>query len=457
MLLPPIAAVSTPFGKGAIALVRVSGDGCMEIAERVFRARGKIEPRRAVYGELLDPQTAEVIDDGILTFFAAPHSYTGEDSFEFSCHGGTVVTSRVLKAILSAGARMAAPGEFTRRAFAAGKLTLTTAEGIADLIDAKTDEAARLARRAASGALSRRLDGIREQLLALAASLAAVMDYPDEGIEDIGREGLERALASVQKELCALLSTLDTSRAVTEGIPAYIVGKFNVGKSSFFNALIGEERAIVTDIPGTTRDMIEHPLCAGRLLLRLFDTAGLREEADAIEQIGISRTRERLEHESGSIIFALFDISRAPEREDFEEIAYLESVRCRHRVVPILTKTDLAPVFDKSLLAPFGEPICLSVRKGADFTQLFERLEREYIADEEALLRGEVIMNLRQFDCVRRALDAVRSAAGFLNEAQNELCVTLLEEAIGALGEADGREVASLVADEIFKRFCVGK
>ncbi|MBP3686215.1 MAG: tRNA uridine-5-carboxymethylaminomethyl(34) synthesis GTPase MnmE, partial [Clostridia bacterium] len=178
MLLPPIAAVSTPFGKGAIALVRVSGEGCLELARRVFSARAEIRPRYAVYGDVVDPTSGEVIDDGILTFFEGPNSYTGEDSFEITCHGGAVVTARVLKTCLAAGARMAEPGEFTRRAFAAGKLTLTTVEGIADLIDAKTDEAARLSRRAASGALSRKLENVREEILALATSLAAVMDYP---------------------------------------------------------------------------------------------------------------------------------------------------------------------------------------------------------------------------------------------------------------------------------------
>ncbi|MBQ2252942.1 MAG: tRNA uridine-5-carboxymethylaminomethyl(34) synthesis GTPase MnmE [Clostridia bacterium] len=456
MLLPPIAAVSTPFGKGAIALVRVSGEGCLELARRVFSARAEIRPRYAVYGDVVDPTSGEVIDDGILTFFEGPTSYTGEDSFEITCHGGAVVTARVLKACLAAGARMAEPGEFTRRAFAAGKLTLTTAEGIADLIDAKTDEAARLSRRAASGALSRKLENVREEILALATSLAAVMDYPDEGIEDIGREKLETRIGAVKGELSRLMKTLDTSRAVTEGLPAYIVGRFNVGKSSFFNALVGEERAIVTDIPGTTRDMIEYPVSAGRLLLRLFDTAGLRDEADAVEKIGIEKTREKLESSAGSVVFALFDSSEAAQKEDLDGIEYLKTL-CRVRVVPILTKCDLPRAFDETLLSDFGTPFCISVRENCDFSGLFSHLEESYIADEEALLRGEVLMNVRQYDCVRRAFEAMEIASGFLTEEDNDLCITHLEEALGALSEADGREVAGLVADEIFKRFCVGK
>ncbi len=457
MLLPPIAAVSTPFGKGAIALVRVSGEGCLSLAERMFKSKAKPSPRVAVYGEVIDPETREVIDDGLLTFFAGPNSYTGEDSFEITCHGGAVVTARVLRACLDAGARMALPGEFTRRAFAAGKLTLTTAEGIADLIDAKTDEAARLSRRAASGSLSRKFSALEEDILALCTSLAAVMDYPDEGIEDIGREKLSVEISRIAAELSRLMKTLVSSRAVTEGIESYIVGRFNVGKSSFFNALIGEERAIVTDIPGTTRDMIEYPVTAGRLLLRLFDTAGLRDEADTVEQIGIQKTRERLKNASGAVVFALFDSSEEARAEDLEHVEYLRTIKESVRIVPVLTKCDLPRVFDGTLIEEFGEPFCLSVRSECDFAPLFSSLERAYIADEEALLRGEVLMNVRQYDCVRRAHEALLKASEFLTEEDNDLCITLLEEALGALSEADGREVAGLVADEIFKRFCVGK
>lgn len=456
MLLAPIAAVSTPFGKGAIALVRVSGDGCLEIARRIFRTNGEIRPRFAAYGEVVDAESKEVVDDGILTYFAGPNSYTGEDSFEITCHGGAVVTARVLRVCLDAGCRMAQPGEFTRRAFAAGKLSLTQAEGIADLIDARTDEAARLSRRAASGALKQKFDELCEDILALATSLAAVMDYPDEGIEDIGRERLSVQVGAITEKLSRLMKTLDTSRAVTEGIPAYIVGRFNVGKSSFFNALVGEDRAIVTDIPGTTRDILEHPVSAGRLLLRLFDTAGLREEADAIEQIGIAKTRERLERASTALVFALFDSSVAAMQEDLELLSYLKTLSsCR--VIPVLTKCDLPCVFDVSLLDGLGDVQRVSVKESDDFSALFSDLEEAYITDEDALLRGEVLMNVRQYDCVRRAHDAVSRAEGFLTEEDNDLCITFLEEALGALHEVDGREAGDMIASEIFKRFCVGK
>lgn len=456
MLLAPIAAVSTPFGKGAIALVRVSGEGCLEILRRIFRFQGEIRPRYATYGEIVDAKTSEVVDDGIVTFYQGPHSYTGEDSFEITCHGGAVVTARVLRVCLDAGCRMAQPGEFTRRAFAAGKLSLTTAEGIADLIDARTEEAARLSRRAADGVLSRKLDAMQEQILALATRLAAVMDYPDEGIEDIGRARLEADLARVSGDLLRLMKTLDSSRAVTEGIPAYIVGRFNVGKSSFFNALVGEDRAIVTDIPGTTRDLIECPISAGRLLLRLFDTAGLRDEADAVEQIGIAKTRERLEAFSGAVVFALFDSSQKAQAEDLELLDYVKTLT-GVRIFPVLTKCDLPQVFDTCLLSDLGQPFCVSVKEPFDFAPLFSRLEEAYILDEEALLRGEVLMNVRQYDCVKRAYEEVQAASGFLTEEDNDLCITHLEGALVALSEVDGKAVASRVADEIFKRFCVGK
>lgn len=456
MLLPPIAAVSTPFGKGAIALVRVSGEGCLELARRIFVTKGELRARYAAYGEVVEPETGEVVDDGILTFFEGPNSYTGEDSFEITCHGGAVVTARVLRVCLQAGARLAQPGEFTRRAFAAGKLTLSEAEGIADLIDARTDEAARLSRRAASGALSRKLQALTDELLGLATSLAAVMDYPDESIEDIGREGLTNTLSHLLSELGRLMDTLCASRAVTEGIPAYIVGRFNVGKSSFFNAMLGEERAIVTDIPGTTRDLIEYPVSAGRLLLRLIDTAGLREGADTVEQIGIDKTRRLLEEGGGAVVFALFDSSEEAHAEDLEQIAYLKALEGVN-IVPVLTKCDLARCFDARLIEGFGKPFSVSVKGELDFSPIFAFLEERYITDEDALLRGEVLMNVRQYDCVRRAHEAIGKAATFLTEADNDLCITLLEEALGALTEAEGKEVSGMIADEIFKRFCVGK
>ena len=456
--LEPIAAVGTPFGKGALCVVRLSGEGVLEIIERVFEAKsGKLRDRVATYGILRDPVTGETIDDGILTFYKGPRSYTGEDSAEFTGHGGIVVTHAALKAFLDAGARMAKPGEFSQRAFLAGKLSLLRAEGIVDLIDAKTDAAARLARRAADGSLERKLESIAQTLTALCAELCVLIDYPDQSLSDLDEGALRARMNDCAEQLDRLLSTFSASRAVTEGVKTYLVGRPNVGKSSLFNALLGEERAIVTEIPGTTRDLLEYPLCAGRLLLRLTDTAGLRRGADKVEQIGIDRVRDALTGEEGGIVLALFDASLPAQAEDLELIAFLQNLRDHKTVIPVLTKTDLPERFDETLLAGFTKPERMSLLERPDFSELFARLERAYIEDENALLRGEVLMNLRQYDCVRRAKAAMDESKLHFTEAENDVCVTLLEEAIGELREADGREVGEAVAQEIFKRFCVGK
>ena len=453
-----VSAISTPFGKGALSVVRLSGAGAKEIVSRVFVPKGAgIADRRATYGEVCDPKTKEPIDDGILTFYEGPRSYTGEDSAEFCGHGGIVVTGNVLKAFLDAGARMARPGEFSRRAFLAGKLSLLRAEGIVDLIDAKTDAAARLARKAANGALEEKIDSVAQTLTELCAALGVLIDYPDQTLSDLDGDKLAINLAKCEEILKKLLASFSGARAVTEGVKTYLVGRPNVGKSSLFNALLGEERAIVTEIPGTTRDLLEYPLCAGKLLLRLTDTAGLRESADKVEQIGVDRVKEALNQSSGAIVLALFDLSEEACNEDRELVAFLETLREKHIVIPILTKTDLNERFDRALVAPLGEAFEVSLVGEPDFSPLFDRLERAYIEDENALLRGEVLMNLRQYDCVKRARGAITEAKKHLTEAENDICVTLLEEAIGALKEIDGREVSSAIADEIFKRFCVGK
>lgn len=457
MSLPLIAAISTPYGRGAISLVRVSGEGLDALCRRVFVSKAPLCERVATYGKICDPTSGEVIDDGVAVLYRAPHSYTGEDLLELSCHGGTVVTGRVLVACLDAGARMAEAGEFTRRAFAAGKLTLSGAEGIMDLIDARSVEASRLARKTASGALSRRLDALSAETLSLCAALCAVMDYPDESLESLGRERLEARLSALEGDLSALCKTLSVSRAVMEGIPAYVIGRPNVGKSSFFNALLGEDRAIVTQIAGTTRDMIEYPLSAGRLLLRLTDTAGLRECADTVERLGIERTRQALTESAGCVVFALFDGATAQTDEDAALIEFVSGLVGRHTVVPVLNKSDLPRRFDESALAALGEVYCCSALTQTDFSALFSRLEQACISDYQALETGAVLTNARQYDCVRRAAEAVREALCHLSEEENDLCVTFLEEALGALRQADGREVSGLVADEIFRRFCVGK
>ena len=322
MFFSTIAAISTPVGKGGVAVIRISGSEAIEIAKRVFFPKnGKnitdYSPRYQIYGDIMSIERNEVIDDGLLSYFFAPASFTGENVVEIACHGGEVVTAMVLSSILTAGAVMAAPGEFSRRAFVNGKMTLTAAEGVADLLDAKTEESAMLSSKASRGNLSNALTQISDMILSAASSLWAYLDYPEEDLQSMDDNELCELLDSNVFECQKLIDSFATGRAINSGISSVIVGKPNVGKSTFFNMLLGEEKAIVTDIPGTTRDVIEYPVKAGKVLLNLSDTAGVRSDTgDTVEKIGIEKALSVLKE--AELVFALFDLSRP-----FEYIAML--------------------------------------------------------------------------------------------------------------------------------------
>ncbi len=460
-----IAAISTPYGKGGIAVLRISGEEAIAIAERIFfpasgRALTQYPPAHMTYGTVRNPDLTGVpgklIDDGMAVYFRAPHSYTGEDTVEISCHGGILLTEQVLTAILSAGARPAEAGEFTRRAFVAGKLSLTEAEAVINLIDARSEEALRLARSHTEGRLTAKLAEFYEELRTLLSTAYVFADYPDEDLTDLSAEEMQARLTALAEEMRILADSYRIGHAIGEGISAVLVGRPNTGKSSLLNRLLGRDRAIVSNIAGTTRDTIEETVQMGKVTLRLTDTAGLRESDDPIEQIGVRRSVAALE--SAELILAVFDLADGLTDEDRELITRLEG--CSAPCIALLNKSDRAlGTWDAAALGgPFCAVCTVSAETGEGLEALRNQIESLFVAGEIDYDTTPILANARQKGALDRARvgveDARRAlAAGFTPDVAG----LDLEEAMAALSEADGRSVSADIVDAIFHRFCVGK
>lgn len=458
-----IAAVSSPPGKGGVAIIRVSGADALELVDKVFlpinnKPFVEAKPRMQIYGHIV--RGGEVIDDTLATYFKAPNSYTGEDTVEISCHGGRLVTSLVLEAIIEAGARAAEAGEFTRRAFINGKLTLTEAEAIGNLLDAESREQVRLTSDSSRKRLAAEIGKIREELVGLMSSIFARIDYPDEDLGDFTDEEVLEIITNSKRRIDTLRATYRTGRAIGGGVRAAIIGKPNVGKSSFYNAILGEDRAIVTDIAGTTRDVISERLPLGKIMLRLSDTAGIRDtkNADKVEAIGIEKSRRNLRE--SELIFTIFDISR-PFDEDDEKI--VDEIREADGVkIAILNKSDLEEKFDvKRIDGIFSHTLRLSAKE-TDPHEVIARigaLTDSLFTDEKIQIGdGAVISSARQNASLTRASEAMAAAienltAGF----PQDLVSGDVEQALEAISELDGRAVSEEIVADIFSKFCVGK
>ena len=466
-LYDTIAAVSSPRGKGGVALIRLSGEQAIEIASRVFFPRNRknlrdLESSFFVYGDIRMPTdggapTGERIDDGMAVVFRAPRSFTGEDTVEITCHGGVLVTETVLSAFLAAGARSAEAGEFTRRAFVNGKLALSEAEALGTLLEAKTLSQLHLSRSGMDGRLSSRIDELSERLRYVLASVYARIDYPDEDLADLSNEEMRVILAEIENEARILLETYRTGHAAMEGIDTVIAGPANAGKSSLYNALVGRDAAIVTDVAGTTRDMLSETVALGRVTLRLTDTAGLRETDDKVERIGIDRARKAID--SSELVLAVFDASTAPCEEAEALLAVLKE-RKEHTVI-VLNKSDagVSPAF-AALTEDF--PYCHSLSLLKDpfnaVAQLRETVERMFTDGSLDLSRDAVIANARQHAAMTRAIFALERAGTAIGEGLSaDLYCLDAEEALSAFLELDGREIGEEIVAEIFKKFCVGK
>ena len=447
-----VAAVSTPRGKGGVAMLRVSGPDARAVLARVFRPRGDVplRPRTAVYGSFYDD--GGVFDDGIAVFYASPASYTGEDTAELCCHGGLLVTERLLAAVLAAGAQPAGPGEFTRRAFLNGKLTLTEAEAVAGIIDAASARRLEIGVRQAGGSLSRRIDGLYGRLVTLAASLRAYIDYPDEDLADLSEAETAAELSAVRAELDALADSHRYGRAVSEGVRTVLVGRTNTGKSSLLNLLLGFERALVSDEAGTTRDVVSAPAVVCGIPLLLADTAGLRAGAGEVERAGIRKSIEQLEQ--AELVLAVFDSSQALEKEDWELMDALEKVPA----IAIVNKSDLPTQMDvEAIQKRFEKTVSLSAATGEGLAALEQALS-EILDTKDFHPQEGVLFTQRQRMDAQTALDSLREGEQALVLGLTLDAVTVcVEDALHALAALTGEQVSEEIVDRVFEEFCVGK
>ena len=451
-----IAAVATGWGISAIGIVRVSGALSVSLMDEVFRpADGKAmsahRDRQLVYGTLLDAQN-RTIDLCLCTISRAPHSYTGEDTAELQCHGSPVVLRSALESLFARGARQAEAGEFTKRAFLNGHMDLTQAEAVADIIDAETPLAARNAAGQLGGAIFRKADEIYAQLTHICSHYHAVLDYPDEDISPFTMAQYASVLESAERELQKLLDSFSRGQFLDKGVQTAILGRPNAGKSSLLNALLGYERAIVTDIPGTTRDTLSERCMLGGVPLRLTDTAGVREASDTVEKIGVERALAAAR--SASLVIAVFDLSREWDAEDDEVLAVAEKAQVR---IAAANKSDCAPCWSIDRLEGHFDAVCVvSAREREGLDSLEKAVAAAFPMPEGE--SGEILTNARQADAVSRALDYLRAAreamaVGFAPDA----VLTECEGAMDAIGNLTGRSVHEDVTQEIFSRFCVGK
>lgn len=451
-----IAAIATAPAAAAVGIVRLSGAETRRVLAALFtpvdgRSAAELPPRRMTYGTVRDAE-GRTLDHALAVVFSAGHSYTGEESAELHCHGSPVVLQEVLRAAFAAGARQAQAGEFTERAFLNGKMDLTEAEAVIDLIDAETAEAARNAAAQVDGALRRPLEQVYDALLGLTSRFYAVVDYPDEDIEDLTLAETERTLTESEQTLAALLGTFARGRVLKSGAATAIVGAPNAGKSSLLNALVGYDRAIVTDIAGTTRDTVEEKVLVGGVLLRLTDTAGIRNSADRIEAMGVERSRQAAQR--AALALLVLDGSQTLTDEDEQAMAAAEQAP---RLLVLVNKSDLPQKLDTAALAErFPRVLHISAQTGAGLDALAEAVAALYPAGETPA--GELLTNARQADAVERALSAVAEARGALDMGMTpDVVLTDCEAALEALGELNGKRIREDLVDTIFSRFCVGK
>ena len=451
-----IAAISTAQGNGGIGIVRISGEDSFKIAEKMFKPfneKVKISSLKgytAKYGKIVDKDN--FIDEAIILVFRSPNSYTGEDVIEISCHGGLYLTRRVLRIALNLGARLAKPGEFTKRAFLNGKINLVQAESVMDLICAKSEKANKIAFDNKEGNINRKVSCLKDKLIDIASKLSVWTDYPDEEEFDFKKSDLNEEIENILKSVNAMIKTYDFGQIIKEGVKTAIVGKPNVGKSTLMNLLSGSQKAIVTDIPGTTRDTIEETVMLGSIALRLIDTAGIRNTQDTIEKIGVEKSKKLIS--SSDLVFVVLDGSKSADEEDKKILNLTEQ---NNRII-IINKFDLPQVLDINKLIDKEENILfLSAKNETNLESLQEAVYKsinKFVSDENDV----IISNERHLDCLSRISNILKEAVYELKNGITLDAITILiQESIDILNEFTGENASEEIVERIFSKFCVGK
>lgn len=454
-----IAAIATPLAPGGIGVLRISGSKAIETAEKIFAAKSgrllcKMPGYTAAYGAAHSGD--ETLDECVALVFREPKSYTGEDVVELSCHGGVYLMRRLLRAALDAGARMAQPGEFTRRAYLNGKIDFTRAEAVMDLIGAQNELAVKAAEAQREGALFRNITALKAKLADTASEICAYLDFPDEDVPPPDAERVNRELAEAEKALEDAVSGYETGRMIREGAATVIVGRPNTGKSTLMNLLAGEDKSIVTAQPGTTRDVIEETVRLGDVLLRLADTAGLRNTEEEVEKIGVTRAKDRLA--KADLILAVFDLSSPLGTEDRELLEL-----CRgHRAAAVLNKCDLPQaVSEREIADEIATVIPQSVRMSAQNGEGIERLRavvEKLLGTKNLDYSAGILANARQLTCAEAAREAVNRARMALDTGVTLDAVSVeIEAGVSALCELTGEKASDTIIDRVFENFCVGK
>lgn len=450
-----IAAVATPAGVGGIATLRVSGEKSIEICDRVFHSvTGKklneLKGYHAAFGKIYDKE--QPVDEAVCLVFRAPHSFTGENVVEITCHGGIFVIQKVLRVVLENGAVPAQPGEFSKRAFLNGKMDLSGAEGIMSIISSQGEQGLNASLNLLEGSLSRKIDSVAQKLIDICAHVSAWVDYPDEEIEELNENNILDTLKSAYGELKALVDKFDSGIAVTTGVEAAIIGKPNAGKSTLMNLLTGYERSIVTDVKGTTRDVVEETVNIDGCILKLSDTAGIRETDDKVERLGVERSREKIKR--SAIVLAVFDSADMLSDEDKSLIEL-----CLEKpVIPILNKSDKENIIDRSYIEQkLGKCIEMSAKNGSGLDELCDRVT-SLLGTKNFDPNAAMLANERQRQCCLNALSSIKEAENtLLNGFTLDAAGICVDDAVSALLELTGKKASQAVVDKVFSNFCVGK
>ena len=452
-----IAAIATAYGEGGIGIIRISGPKSFEILNAIFVHEGSkgITARHVTYGKVVDPQTGSMIDEALAIYMKAPASYTAEDVVEIQCHGSVVSLRKILALVLNMGARLSEPGEFTKRAFLNGRLDLSQAEAVMDVVKAKTDRNFDVAISQLEGSLSGKINEIRHGLLDILVDITVNIDYPDEDIEEMTYDGLETSLSLIGEMIEKLLATANTGRMIREGIRIAIVGKPNVGKSSLMNALLKESRAIVTEIPGTTRDTIEEALTVRGIPVYLIDTAGIRQTGDVIEQIGIEKAKEAFN--TADYVIFIIDASRPLSDEDLEIFNNLGN----RKTLILLNKQDkgnqviATDIADKS---PNSDIIYTSLLTGEGVEEIEDKIEELVYGGEISQENSVMVSNVRHTDLLRKSKEAIEDALSMTTRREPLDIIEIdVRNAYDHLGEIIGDTVTDEILNEVFSRFCLGK